>query len=517
MRRPRCERPAKTTVARLCDAHNYQRTRILGLPLQEFLAHPGVVSLPAFGPCAVAACTRDRSGRGPYCHQHTHRLHGEKKKNPGLDEEAWRRTAPAVAEGSLVSLRGLPAMVVAEVLYGLQQRTRSDVKTSYLNLRPLCDMLRATGAASVTDSARVRATPHTKPLITTFTKSASRLEASPETERHKDVWDLVVFGHRGFLTFTGISQPWLREAVKRWAFDDLPRRRGGNVGGTARERVNAIGQLSESLRLQRADHGDVISALGREDITAFCNRLAYLASQGKVGGYTRVRVCRYVRLVLEGCRKISLTRPGQPLHNLPDDFALRDGDIPDEPEDEATGRDLPTEVMRNLTAHLDQLEASSCREVRVGTELMMDTGRRPGEIASLWLDCLETDPDGKPVLVYDNHKGNREGRRLPVAAGTAAIITRQQERVRARFPGTPDSQLRLLPSGNRNPAGRRHLSDKWMSDCHRAWADSLPEVAVPAAVDVDGKLVTRMLPFSKDKIFPYAYRHTYVICTARAV
>jgi hypothetical protein len=98
--------------------------------------------------------------------------------------------------------------------------------------------------------------------------------------------------------------------------------------------------------------------------------------------------------VLEGCPKISLTRPGQPLHNLPDDFVLRDYDIPDEPEDEAIGRDLPTEVMRNLTAHLDQLEASSGREVRVGTELMMDTGRRPGEIASLWLDCLEADPDG---------------------------------------------------------------------------------------------------------------------------
>ena len=83
----------------------------------------------------------------------------------------------------------------------------------------------------------------------------------------------------------------------------------------------------------------------------------------------------------------------------------------------------------------------------------MDTGRRPDEIARLMLDCLETDPDGKPVLIYDNFKAHRNGRRLPIAAATAAIIADQQQRVRARFPGTPDSQLRLIPSSaTRNPA-----------------------------------------------------------------
>lgn len=34
---------------------------------------------------------------------------------------------------------------------------------------------------------------------------------------------LAVFGLCGRLSFTGISQPWLRAAVKRWAADDLPR------------------------------------------------------------------------------------------------------------------------------------------------------------------------------------------------------------------------------------------------------------------------------------------------------
>ncbi len=506
-----CGRPSSSARWRLCSAHDYQRASLLRLPLEEFLAHPGVVPLPSFGPCAAAACTRDRTtGRGPYCHQHAQRLSMARRKDPGLDAGAWQRTVPAVAEGPQVSLRGLPPLVVAEVLYGLQERARAGVKTTQVYFRPYCDLLRRAGAASIADLAPVGKHQYQAELESSFLKSVRRREVTPETERHKDEWDLFAFGHGGRLTFTGISQPWLREAVKRWAFDDLPRRRGDSVTSVAQQKVNSIGRLSESLRLQRADHGDVIGALGREDVTAFCNRLAFLAGQGQISERLRWTFSRGARLVLGRCRSIGLTREGQPLHGLPDDFTVLREDIPDEPEEEDTaGKDLPAEVMRALTSHLDRLEAGSTREVRVAVELMMDTGRRPGEIASLMLDCLETDPDGKPVLIYDNHKAHRKDRRLPIAAATAAVITAQQERTRARFPGTPDSQLRLIPAPMKNPAGRRPMADDWISTCHRAWVGGLPDVAVPTAVDDGGRQVTRMLPFSKEKIVPRAYRHTY--------
>jgi hypothetical protein len=129
-----CQRPAVTTRIRLCGAHEYQQRRAACLSLEEFLAHPDVVPLASFGPCMAPACTRDRVGRGPYCHQHAQRLQLARKKDPGLDVEAWRRTVPAVAQGAQVSLRGLPPLVVAEIFYGLEERTRSDVKTSHLNL-----------------------------------------------------------------------------------------------------------------------------------------------------------------------------------------------------------------------------------------------------------------------------------------------------------------------------------------------------------------------------------------------
>ena len=505
-----CGRPSEPVRGHLCCAHSYQRENVLRLPLEEFLAHPGVVPLPSFGPCGAAACTRDRTARRPYCHQHVQRLGMATKIDPDLDIEAWQRTVPAAAEGARVSLRGLPPLVVAEVLYGLQERVRADVKTTQVYFRPYCDLLRREGAASIADVALTAKPQYQAELEGSFLRSVRRREMTPETERHKDEWDLFAFGHRGRLAFTGISQPWLREAVKRWAFDDLPRRRGDSVSNTAQRKINSIGHLSESLRLQRADHGDVIGALGREDITAFCNRLAFLAGQGQISEHMRWTFARCARLVLGRCRSIGLTRQGQPLHGLPDDFTVLPEDIPDEPEEQDTaGKDLPAEVMRVLTSHLGQLEAGSSREVRVAVELMMDTGRRPGEVASLMLDCLETDPDGKPVLIYDNHKAHRNGRRLPIPAATAAVITAQQERTRARFPDTPDSQLRLIPAPIRNPAGRRPVTDNLISACHRAWADGLPDVAVPTAVDDGGRQVTRMLPFSKEKIIPRAYRHTY--------
>jgi hypothetical protein len=51
--------------------------------------------------------------------------------------------------------------------------------------------------------------------------------------------------------------------------------------------------------------------------------------------------------------------------------------------------------------------------------------------------CRGTAWNGKPVLVYDNYKANRPGRRLPIGAGTAELVTEQKNRVRARFPDTP--------------------------------------------------------------------------------
>ena len=73
-------------------------------------------------------------------------------------------------------------------------------------------------------------------------------------------------------------------------------------------------------------------------------------------------------------------------------------------------------------------------------QLLKGTGRRVGEVASLRLECLEVDEHGKDVLVYDNHKAGRMGRRLPLA-DSALVAT-----LRAQQPGSVRAFQPLLPT-----------------------------------------------------------------------
>src|SRR5664280_419199 len=159
------------------------------------------------------------------------------------------------------------------------------------------------------------------------------------------------------------------------------------------------------------------------------------------------------------------------------------------------GGDLPPEIMAVLSANLDGLRPA---ELKAAIQIGIDTGRRPEDILNLPLDCLQRDKGGEPVLVYDNAKADRLGRRLPINEATAAVITAQQSRVQQRFPATPAGELKLLPSPRRNPDGRRPMTIAMLGDGNRRWVDTL------------GPLHSRDgAEFDKSKIVPYAYRHSY--------
>ena len=166
---------------------------------------------------------------------------------------------------------------------------------------------------------------------------------------------------------------------------------------------------------------------------------------------------------------MGLTRPGQAAAGLPGDFVIGAGDIPAQAGRGEPGRDLPPEIMTVLCASLGTLQPA---EVRAATQIAIDTGRRPEDILGLPLDCLARDKDGAAVLVYDNAKAHRLGRRLPVSEATAAVITGQQARVRARFPATAPAELKLLPAARRNPDGRRPMTIDMLEGRHRDWATS---------------------------------------------
>jgi integrase len=460
--------------------------------------------LPVLGgdKCAVLACLRPRRVRHQrqeaHCAVHAARWEEARRAGLAFDERSWNRTAEPVPVTGQVNLRGLAPLVVAELLYGLQQRAGAEV-TSYCRfLRRLAQELRQTQVPSLAELP-VQDEPVRRSLVNSLVAHLGRAFADPRTEIAKDRWDLTVLGHHGWLTFTGISQDWLREAAKGWAAHDLPRRRGKQAGARLNEVTGALVRLSATLRAGRPDQGQDPAGLGRADIEAFLHRMAFLSANGQLSAYSRVKTCQDAGRVLTEIRSLGLTRTGSPAAGLPDDFTLTTGDVPAKADPGEPGRDIPAEIMRQICGHLPELEETvSSRETRIAVELLIDTGRRPAEICTLEWDCLAGDADGTPVLVYDNSKAHRLRRRLPVSEHTATLITDQKLAVRERFPATPPAQLKLLPSRRLNPVGSRPVTEDNLIGRHRIWLSSMGPLPRADGTEFDKALIT-----------PYSYRHSY--------
>jgi hypothetical protein len=152
-----CAREWVSSRVQRCRSHGELRHR-LGITVAQLSAHRLARPLPGCGPCAGAACPRQRRHRdGIYCEAHQLRLREVRRRDPGVDEHRWRASEPAVGRGGEVSLRGLPALVIAQVLFGLQQRCRLDavktnaVKTKEAELRAFCNELRRQQVATIGD------------------------------------------------------------------------------------------------------------------------------------------------------------------------------------------------------------------------------------------------------------------------------------------------------------------------------------------------------------------------------
>jgi len=402
-----CQRPTHGRDG-LCTAHYCQRWQ-LGVSIEAFLARDDVTPRAWFGDCRVPACIRRAAGRKLLCHPHATRWGAARRQDPTvrLDLDQWASTQPPIEIDPIVILKGLPERVQLELLVALQQRTDAGAKTPLTVLRHLLKLLREHHMPSVLDLGRLDPAglrDDVRQMVGWITTGARRALATPELERCKDVWELAVFGLAGGLDFTQISQPWLREAAKGWAAEDLPQHRGRQASAAARMMLISLGELSQSLRLGRADHGHDPAALGRADIVAFTNRLAHKQRTGQISAWKQVNVARDVRRFLGDIRPLGLTQPGAPAAGLGEDVALWRQDIPDEPSDEGPGRALPPSVLATIIAHLDLFEQRANREVRRITEVLIDTGRRPDEICQLVWDCLDHDGDGKPVLRYTETK-----------------------------------------------------------------------------------------------------------------
>ena len=263
--------------AGLCRAHLRPPEGAAGMPTKGFLSHPQTRPLPP-----VRAVRGRRlhpptpQPRRPVLRRAPAAAARRPRDDPALDETTGGRTEPAIGRGGEVSLRGLAPLVVAAGA-GRAAAALPDQRGQDRRSRPAGRVQRPAAPAAgldcwTTSSADDRGLAFTG-LANCLVAHARRALSNPETEVAQDsgIWSL--FGHSGTVASPASASAGCGRAAKRWAADDLPKRRinpGRRTSGgwRVRHHIGCLVRLSESLRL-RADRGEHPRVLGRADMEAF--------------------------------------------------------------------------------------------------------------------------------------------------------------------------------------------------------------------------------------------------------
>jgi len=291
-----------------------------------------------------------------------------------------------------------------------------------------------------------------------------------DREYPRDTWRLRRLGIDGgkyaTLQFGGISQPWLREPVKRWT----------------RWRISA--GLSVSACYQG------LRALRR--FSAFCGQAA-VQGMHQVSRDLLERYLADLSAGLGGDRRaigeaagelntflLAVRRHGwEP--SLPATAMFFPGDYPRQ----GSGR-LPRALAAHVAAQAEDpanLDRWGNPAYRLITVILIRCGLRISSATGLPPDCVVTDADGAPYLRYYNTKMKREAL-VPIDDELQAMIAGQRQRNAERWPGgTPV----LFPRPHANIGGTRPLSPdtyrsalgRWLERCDIRDEDGQPVHLTP--------------------------------------
>ena len=215
------------------------------------------------------------------------------------------------------------------------------------------------------------------------------------------------------------------------------------------------------------------------------------------------------------CEVIEHGRTSGLMAEVPDPFrpTTRRRRVVEDTNEDELGKALPDSVIHQLNAHISLLGPSSrAGSISAGDlqamhqtiyQLLRDTGRRPGEVVSLKVGCVEV-IDGQHNLIYDNHKAARLRRRLPITANTAEVISTWARR-RAELPTAPVTSQWLFPSPLlRSHQSLGHLTASCVGVAFRTWVRRIPTID-SEMLGPDGTPA----PFDPSLITPYVLRHCY--------
>ena len=272
--------------------------------------------------------------------------------------------------------------------------------------------------------------------------------------------------------FSVISQPWLRETVKRWSRMRLAT---GCAFSTISAQALAMGRFSTFLRECHPDVADE-QGLTRAVLEDY---LSWLLAQG-YSKATRALSLSFLRVFLEACRRHGW------LPALPANADVYVEELP-------RGRDqlprfIPEFVMSQLESEqsLARLQPPTLRHLVI---VLMETGLRRGDACTLPFNPIVDDSVGWPCLRFPNQK-MRADQLIPLSAKAAAAIRDQQDHVRAQWPkGSPW----LFPGLVDNPDGVKPYAYGTLAGQLRRWQ---------AAIDLRDEAGVEV------RVTPHRFRHT---------
>jgi integrase len=443
----------------MCQLH-HQRWHRGGRPDLDtwLLDSPAITASQPGTTCRIEHCDLWRRAALPFCHSHANTWKANGR--PELDEFVRGFAEVAATENEIIRLGGLGRQLRLEIGYALQcRRDQPGTKTAPAVVMALVRLLAATNAVSLLDRAEDewraqigRPAPKDggpRALLIYARRRVSDLADAGgwEAEFDRDVWQMRRLGFTGNqrLTFIPITQPWLRDLVKRW----LRWRLGSGIGFPVASR----GLLALTRFAVFCDRIDITTLAGIDRVVLeryLADLHAELAGSQRHGDHIG-----QLNMFLNAVRQHRWddTLPGTALV-FPDDFPRRAERAP---------RALAEQVMAQIEDPAN-LARFTNPAYRLATLILIRAGLRVTDALSLPRDCLVTDADGAPYLRYDNHKMKRQAL-VPIDEQLHALIVEQQ----ARAAGAPV----LFPRATKNPEGRAPTASstyrlalyRWLSSC----------------------------------------------------
>jgi integrase len=459
--------------------------------------------------CSVRACTGwDSHGTPPLCARHRHRLHyarvamtnsagegrgGDLTRERFVDDTSLNGGPVEVNDHPGFDFRGLPRRLDLELRLFVQHR--SEQRATSLRLHEFNAIRKILDHSGLQSLMLARLPPEqrwlrTLPIPDAFATASGQVQAHvrfaisvcadagwPVDLMNRDRWYEHDFDSRGSrvktITWTGITQSWLKAWAKRWVTYRLA------AGWRFSTGVSHAGRLLAFSRFVAAVYP---AMTGPQDISreTLLDYVAWIKRQPDIAASQRQALVSTVRVLIEDHR-LNDWHP-----RIPETAVLRAGELPK--REEMVPRPIDDFLLRQIMSE-DNLTQTR-PDLRTMLLIFDGHGLRIGSVVELEIDCLGEDADGFPTLRYRNTKRARE-RLHPIRnPAIVDVIREQQRRAQTRHPNTPW----LFPSIMANPDGDRHTTS------------SAARLAIYEYIE---RINLHQRDGSRAHITPHQFRHTF--------